>query len=298
MTRHTPPRPVDVEKLFPELMPWRRETLRLHPRTGEPSCYDNSVGGPLLWPAEEPWPVCTEEHYTFDDGTPSEAEVSLVPIVQLHQADAPGVAFPPGCDLLQVLWCPFNHGELFCPLPRVYWRAAGDVGAVHPTPAAPADAEENHVADPCVVHPEQVTEYPSHDLPNELATSLEQRFDRLEEETGWFYYHHLADAPGIKVGGYPGWTQDPVWPDCTSCGQAMEHLLTVASGEFDGSSWFTWLPVEDRPAAESDAPLFDSETASAAVDSPGLTLGDMGGVYIFECRSCPERPIDHWFDCS
>ncbi|MET9436638.1 hypothetical protein [Streptomyces sp. NPDC006551] len=62
MTRTTPPRPLDVEELFPELAAHRGTTTRLHPRPGSPDASSSSVGGPLLWPADEPWPVCTEPH--------------------------------------------------------------------------------------------------------------------------------------------------------------------------------------------------------------------------------------------
>ncbi|WP_330299882.1 hypothetical protein [Streptomyces sp. NBC_00503] len=62
MTRTTPPRPLDVEALFPELAAHRATTTRLHPRPGSPDASVSSVGGPLLWPADEPWPVCTEPH--------------------------------------------------------------------------------------------------------------------------------------------------------------------------------------------------------------------------------------------
>ncbi|MFE7169908.1 hypothetical protein [Streptomyces sp. NPDC057616] len=62
MPRTTPPRPVDVEALFPELAAHRGTTTRLHPRPGQPDVTDSSVGGPVLWPADEPWPVCTEQH--------------------------------------------------------------------------------------------------------------------------------------------------------------------------------------------------------------------------------------------
>ncbi|POG44400.1 hypothetical protein BV881_26740 [Streptomyces sp. ZL-24] len=62
MSRTTPPRPLDVEALFPELAAHRGTTTRLHPRPGRPDATDSSVGGPLLWPADEPWPVCTEPH--------------------------------------------------------------------------------------------------------------------------------------------------------------------------------------------------------------------------------------------
>ncbi|MER7969277.1 hypothetical protein ABTX35_09835 [Streptomyces sp. NPDC096080] len=62
MTRTTPARPLDVEALFPELAAFRGTTTRLHPRPGRPDASASSVGGPLLWPADEPWPVCREAH--------------------------------------------------------------------------------------------------------------------------------------------------------------------------------------------------------------------------------------------
>ncbi|MFE7488305.1 hypothetical protein [Kitasatospora sp. NPDC057541] len=62
MTRTTPPRPIDVEALFPELAAYRGTTTRLHPRPGRPKASESSVGGPMLWPADEPWPLCGEAH--------------------------------------------------------------------------------------------------------------------------------------------------------------------------------------------------------------------------------------------
>ncbi|MFI5758983.1 hypothetical protein [Streptomyces sp. NPDC051569] len=62
MTRTTPARPLDVEVLFPELAVYRGTTTRLHPRPGSPDVSASSVGGPMLWPANEPWPVCGEAH--------------------------------------------------------------------------------------------------------------------------------------------------------------------------------------------------------------------------------------------
>ncbi|MGW1996593.1 hypothetical protein [Embleya sp. NPDC001921] len=41
---------------FPELAGLARTTTRLHPYPGAPGVHDSSVGGPLLWPADEPWP--------------------------------------------------------------------------------------------------------------------------------------------------------------------------------------------------------------------------------------------------
>ncbi|GIL30069.1 YwqG family protein [Actinocatenispora comari] len=295
MVRHTPPRPVAVEELFPELVPLRTESVRLHPRRGTPTCRESSVGGPLLWPAAEPWPTCAEEHYEFEQEIRHDAAVPLVPIVQLFRRDAPSMPFPDGTDLLQVLWCPFAHGEAYCPRPVVWWRDSRSIGAVADTPAAVPDAFEDHVPEPCVVHPERVTEYPSWDLPDDLRAALADRFTELENDTGWSYHCHLSDAPGIKLGGYPGWTQDPYWPDCPTCGRRMEHLLTVASWEADGESWRTWLPVEDRDTTDGrTGPM----QGNHVIESAGLMLGDAGGVYVFECRSCPDRPVGYWFDCS
>ncbi|MFG2978615.1 hypothetical protein ACGFYY_37235 [Streptomyces sp. NPDC048331] len=60
--RTTSPRPVDVTAVFPQLAPLARPAIRLHPRPGAPTPRDSSVGGPLLWPAEEPWPHCDGPH--------------------------------------------------------------------------------------------------------------------------------------------------------------------------------------------------------------------------------------------
>src|SRR5262249_6720429 len=57
MRRTTPPRPLDIALLFPELLLYSTTATRLHPRPGEPTADDSSVGGPLYWPAAEPWPV-------------------------------------------------------------------------------------------------------------------------------------------------------------------------------------------------------------------------------------------------
>ncbi|CAM5299686.1 hypothetical protein SROCM77S_06040 [Streptomyces rochei] len=56
MTRTTPSRPLDVTAVFPELAGLTRMVTRLHPTPGTPTVHDSSVGGPLLWPADEPWP--------------------------------------------------------------------------------------------------------------------------------------------------------------------------------------------------------------------------------------------------
>ncbi|PNE16960.1 hypothetical protein B1H26_18405 [Amycolatopsis sp. BJA-103] len=58
----TPEKPVDVAELFPALAGLARTTVRLHPQRGVTTAYESSLGGPLLWPADEAWPVCTIDH--------------------------------------------------------------------------------------------------------------------------------------------------------------------------------------------------------------------------------------------
>lgn len=291
-TRQTPSRPVDVVGLVPGLAAWARDTVRLHPRRGAPSSRQSSVGGPLLWPADEAWPVCTMPHQDLGMGMPSGPKVPMVPVIQAFRADLPPgvVPFPPGTDVLQVLWCPFNHDFPASPWPVVFWRDSAAVEAVLPTPAADPAADDWHVPAPCVVHPERVTEYPSWDLPEDLTEAWREDFHRLEEAAPRLRYDsHFAEAPGIKLGGYPAWFTGPGWVDCEGCGRRMDHLLTVASWEYDGTSWRTWLPLEDRD---------EDGVRAVAADPTGLDVGSVGSVYVFECRSCPDRPFTHWYDSS
>ena len=93
--RTTPPRPVDVPAVFPELASLARPAIRLHPRPGEPSVKESSVGGPLLWPADEPWPHCEGPH--VDAGfrrPPAEVRMERRRRARLHR-DPEGPACTP-----------------------------------------------------------------------------------------------------------------------------------------------------------------------------------------------------------
>ncbi|MFF0393571.1 DUF1963 domain-containing protein [Kitasatospora sp. NPDC004615] len=293
MVRTSPSRPLDVEALFPEVAPLRREAVRLHPRRGEPGPWESSLGGPVRWPRAEPWPHCTDEHPRTAYAPPRGAgPVPLVPVVQLLAADVPELPFPDGTDVLQVLWCPFDHEEGYAPRPQVYWWDGSRADLEPADPPRPDGAPHSYLPDPCVLHPERITEYPSWDLPEHLHDALEERFEQVEEETGWSYEYHLSVPDGTKAGGYPTWSQDPDWPHCPSCERRMDHLLSVGSAEFDGESWRTWLAVEDTPAAGTvwELPYDERRLIQSAAD---LLLGDMGSLHLFACPHCPDRPYAH-----
>ena len=221
-------------------------------------------------------------------------------MLQLLASDVPELPFPAGTDVLQVLWCPFDHEPFSSPPPG---DPVAPVGR-RPRPgrlSLPAPDQESSpefVPSPCVLSPERVTEYPTFDLPRDVWLQIRDEIEQVKQDTGWEYESELAVAPGTKVGGYPGWTQSPDWPDC-SCGTPMEHLLTVTGWEFDRGDNKRWIAAEDRPAMQGWS--FDSEDdhPSRALQNPsGLMLGDAGGIYLFVCTHCDDRPVDYRFDCS
>lgn len=353
-TRTTPPRPVDVTALAPQLAPLARTATRLHPRPGSPTPYDSSVGGPLLWPADEPWPHCEGPHkwdgcnailspedvrqrrriraavanrpggdaprtrYTSEElaieerikaGRPwPEGPIPLLPVAQLYVRDVP-LLCPPGqaeADLLQVLWCPFDHPAQ--PETALFWRSSATVTDILDTPPEPPAIQfPGYLPEPCLLAPEQITEYPNI---MELDKAVQRQLEdwRRWQEAGVvldssdtlypldtsdtpcskdfyneFYTGRLSVAPGWKVGGWTRWgLTDPVPRLCPSCGTGMDPLLTIASGEWN-SHYPDWIPDEDRARSLSS-------TTHPEPHNP--TMLDLAGGYDLQLHVCPVSP-DH-----
>ncbi|MGA5195721.1 hypothetical protein [Streptomyces exfoliatus] len=318
MTRTTPPRPVDVEAVFPALSAHRRTATRLHPRRGVAKADESSLAGPLWWPADEPWPVCVAVHAPeLRDEDP----LPLLAVAQLYTRDIPDLVGPEGHDLLQVFWCPFEvHGpDRTIEVVLRWWRSreVGDVLTHQPEPPVAGRAE--CVPTPCVLHPEQVVEHEclgllSEELQEAIAdweeglldeeeddedasdSSEPQSYDtyeeyeaamaraRTEEEYEVDYMGDLSIAPGWKVGGFASWhLTDPARVDCAVCGTPMPPLLTVDKWECDGGSR-SWLPLEDRDP--TDAPdVIDP----IVIDPVGVYLG-RGLMRVHTCPADPEHP--------
>ncbi|WP_043174507.1 hypothetical protein [Streptomyces sp. NRRL B-24484] len=319
MSRRTPPRPEDPASVLPELAGHGRTATRLHPRPGSPGVGDSSVSGPLLWPADEPWPTCTEPHprghgYLLRDAERRRTElygpprrrvspegrlvpfhpmphalhrpdladtdpVPLLAVAQLYRRDVPDLpAGPDGCDLLQVLWCPFSlHGPDQVELePRLYWRRSEEVREVlAPAPRPEVVGAGPVLTGPCVLHPERITEYP--DLPA-LPEALAGRLTGADAER---YRTALSVAPGWKAGGYPYRHRTSPPPDRCGCGAALTLLLAATHGEWDPDDP-TWQPVEDRPGrVRLNAPT-------------GFGVCDGSTVQIFVCADDPSHPHLTW----
>ncbi|MEU0770348.1 MULTISPECIES: hypothetical protein [Streptomyces] len=336
MSFTTPPRPFDITALFPQLAPLARTATRLHPRPGSPTLHDSSVGGPLLWPADEPWPYCDEPHdsraepvvHTPDDvrilrrdraaaaerrrldpeapqWTPEEratwerlanrpwfdGPIPLLPVAQLYARDVP-FPRPPEADLLQVLWCPFDH-ETAHPRTALFWRSSATVTHVLDAPPEPPVVQRDcYLPEPCLFSPEQVTEYPH---PSELDEELQ---DQLEDESRWesidpalyttyaddpgeLYLNNLSTAPGWKTGGWTRWSlTDPKPRPCPACGTEQVPLLTLASSEWDGGSG-TWIAEEDST---------DTSPPPLGARDGRYTLIDIVGGYNLQLHVCPADP--------
>ncbi|MFI1652959.1 hypothetical protein ACH4XT_39380 [Streptomyces avidinii] len=202
---------------------------------------------------------------------------------------------PPGqADLLQVLWCPFEHEPDYKPPTALFWRSSAEVTDIRAAPSGPSAVEyDGYVPKPCVLAPEQITEYPNHlQLSKELQQQLEDwsRWQAAGSGIDSAYAPHpesfcrseLSVAPGWKVGGWPQWGfTDPVARFCTACGAGMDPLLTIASSEWDRRS-HGWVPYEDQGLAALDD--------AAASNPPGVEVSRSNRLQLYACPESPDHP--------
>jgi hypothetical protein len=263
----TPPRPVNLLDVFPEVKPLQRQTVRLHPGfADEPPADATKLGGRFWWPADEPWPTCE----VF--------KIPYVPVLQLRGDDAPaGMRFKPGADLLQLLWSPRDPGPSG-PKPLVVWRRLKDV---RPPVAEPPDTSAaflGYVPVPCLLFPEPVLGLP--DWHTVTVTPLRAKIEGWKPDGGMnpveFYQSELSVAPGTKVGGYPRWLGTPAPPTCDTCKRGMDYLLTIDTDELGRGK--SWAATADGVKARHPNPT-------------GLTLPEPGNIHIFVCRRCEDWPV-------
>ncbi|MFJ8981478.1 hypothetical protein [Streptomyces sp. NPDC102282] len=177
------------------------------------------MAGPLLWPADEPWPVCTAVHpkgtghllsdvrqlrriqenarereYTDEERRliggmtegnhapelQDDAPLPMLAVAQLYARDIPDLVGPEDHDLLQVFWCPFEvHGADRTIEVVLKWRRSADVGAVLTPQPEPPVAGRAE----CV--PTMCVMHPEHVVEHEylglLGEELQEEIDEWEE---------------------------------------------------------------------------------------------------------------------
>jgi hypothetical protein len=175
--------------------------------------------------------------------------------------------------MLQVLWAPFEEIEGCSKAVQLRWRLSSDVREVLAEPPEPAYIDQaEHVPSPCVLHPEQVREYPP---PHVLDEGQAERLQVWAKERSVDYWADLSVAPGWKFGGWPAHFtfRDPADSDelhCGECGGPVEALLTIDSSEWDGASR-SWRPVEDGQDG-SGQPYRNAHTPTLLTVGRGYTL--------------------------
>jgi hypothetical protein len=203
----------------------------------------------------------------------------LIPVAQLYASDVPDLPRPEGTDLLQVLWCPFDHEPDYMPRTMLRWRSAADVAgpiAVPPRPSVVGDDE--YVPQPCLLHPETVTEYPA---PPALPRGLRERILGWQRGQEVVYQYALAVAPGWKVGGHASWSfSDPSPMYCGECGSVVRPLLTLDSCEWAAGS-VSWRPIEDMEVGNPRYP---------GIDGPMTKIGRSYTMQIYICASSYAHP--------
>ncbi|MEU8074861.1 hypothetical protein AB0B31_05375 [Catellatospora citrea] len=332
----TPALPADALAALPGLAAFGRTATRLHPRPGTVTAQDSHVGGPLRWPADEPWPVCEHPHLvneevplpqelldrlavaqqgrtqhniiTDEEAVLHEELAALVgpgfagwgsrggptvgfryvprphgnpmlAVAQLRATDVPDLPTPGGADLLQVLWCPFEHVQddegVWGPTMRLVWRREADVTGPLATAPDSAVGEDHYVPRPCRLHPEQIVEYP---YPQELPEPLRDQAKNWPGD-----YVNIFMAPGWKVGGYAKWQLSDLLPTpCRVCAGPTRLLLVIDSGESNATP--RWQPVEEAGA--------DPRTLGYDADEPtGVVVGRWGALRVFVCPTCPGAPF-------
>ncbi|MFD7063174.1 hypothetical protein [Streptomyces sp. NPDC059906] len=218
--------------------------------------------------------------------------IPLLPVAQLHARDIP-FPCPPGKDLLQVLWCPFDHEEYAHPRTELFWRDSATVTDVLDAPTEPPVVQlDYYVPEPCLFSPEQVTEFPHpRDLEDEIRDQLADaryweaigpaRYGSYSTDVGELYLGNLSTAPGWKTGGWTGWdVTDPDDRPCAACGTQTVPFLTIASSEWDAISK-SWVPAED-PAKPARHPL--------GAQDGNFTLIDIAGGNKLQLYVCPADP--------
>ncbi|MEU4237393.1 hypothetical protein [Actinoplanes sp. NPDC026619] len=312
MSRTTPPRPLDVLEVFPELREHSATATRLHPRPGAPAVSDSSVGGPLLWPAGEPWPVCDDgpEHYVHRLLTPATVwrRRAIYAVARTRQpyavtdeerAQLPGPDFSEPRSLIA-------QPIPYVPVAQLFRRDVADFAGPDDADVlqvlwCPLDHEDEgcnprvrlfwrRSADvgPVLETPPTPPVVSDSYLPTPCVVHPEQvrecqyadllPADLGERIAGWEldYDDDFSLAPGWKVGGFANWSlTDPHPVECADCGTAMTLLLTVDSAEWYGSDC-SWRPVEE-PVTASSGPT-------------DVEIGRSYALYVFRCPVSFDHP--------
>ncbi|WP_394620455.1 hypothetical protein JNUCC0626_15505 [Lentzea sp. JNUCC 0626] len=184
---------IDAERVRPAVL--------LNPLAGDPTDADSHIGGPMLWPIDDPWPHCDGAAHD-----PASGAEPFVGALQLYRRDYPELPFPEGTDLLQVFLCTVHHvlpSGSYGPDVELVWRDSTTVFELIEEEPEPSEQEELYVP---------------------TVNALEPiRFGEHEDKV----------SGGTKIGGWTAWS-GPVEFACPDCGAAQRQTLSLATHEPSG----------------------------------------------------------------
>ena len=218
------------------------------------------------------------------------APVGLCTNTAIAIARGPRVAVSAWGGHMSTALVPNDHDEFQnWPAVKVFWRNSQQPDLREFCPGHFKTSQDEYLPQECALNPERVQEFPS---AFSLSAEDFERLSEISEEAADLYQYSLSVAPGIKVGGFPRWSQDPEIPHC-ECGRLMDYVLTIDSSEFDGGTFERWLPIQERDLWH--APY---EKRTQVQSAAGLTLGDMGEMNLFACMQCSPWRNKAVFQCS
>jgi len=248
-----------------------RTAVRLHPTPGTPGTDDSHFGGPLLWPAGEPWPACPVTRPAdpdasdddWSDGHPLDQSLPLMAAVaQFYRDDFPELPFPDGTDVLQVLFCPAGHDAKHYsgPAVRLIWRDSAEVTEIADLPEVSGDC----LPIPCTFEPCSLDELPlTCDFPAATRAALGLPDGPVDEPEGWPELGRFS-----KIGGWTSWyATDRSELDCGTCGAQLRQTIAFATEEQDGAC------------------------GCAPTEPVGWTLGRGGTLNVFTCPGDVRHPF-------
>lgn len=283
LKRTTPPPPLDILRVVPELRAFVRPTVRLHPREGEvPTIVGSKIGGPFLWPEDEPFPT-TE---LVGQG----GAIPLVPVIQIQDYGLPCEVFPPGVDVFQLLWTPVANPQTLRPELHIRWRRAADTRIRHRAWPEPPREEAGLVPVPCLMMPELVAEFPPLESAEFAALSESVQSKILSDSRlVKLYRDSLSACPATKLGGYPFGLSPSDWPVC-ACERPMTFFLQLAAWEASADvidPFGRWLAEEDNWVRWAKDPNRVARTLNPA----DLEFG-ASRLLVFVCEQCAGYPTE------
>ena len=178
--------------------------------------------------------------------------IALLPVAQLYVPEVPDLQGrgPAGSDLLQVLWCPFDHlqDEEYQPKTALYWRDSTRITDILTDPPQPAAVMlEDYVPEPCVLDPEQIIEYPSS---HALDPALRERITAWDPEENGNGNDPAPARPRIRHAGLRMLQRDRPPHDrllaLTPAQHDKPHLpyllaISESGGQVPGCAWCAYV---------------------------------------------------------